>query len=528
MSTPPSPSTDDPRLLELQSLLLELDALETTYRTAKIAFYKPLRRQHGQNFHEADATTVQVVLGSNRSGKSVDGATKAISHALGYRPWLPVDHPNRIVRLTNGQPIPVPNVGRVLAQNYEQAIKQTIWPKFQEWLPAEMIKRVSKNARGVPTEIELINGSLIHFLSDEQEDMALEGSNGHWVWIDEPCGYKKYVALRRGLIDFGGHLWMTLTPLSQPWINEILVDRANEGDDSIKLYRFSVWDNCKENGGYLERKDIENFLKDLREDELEARLHGNFLHLAGRVYKEWEPMPPFWVAPFPIPRNWPRVCLIDPHPRKPIAVLWLAVSPDDQLFAYRALFDNRLRTVKDVADRILALEKQGDWKEPIAIRIIDTSAQQNDRTSGLSVRQRFYECGVSTTLAHKQNAAAGYDAIHEALKCDQYEWSEPRLVVFNNCKPVKQNFLNFIHAEWQTSRARDLHGDREEYVKANDDFIDMIRYYFQAKMSYRGLIAIARQQAASDPDEPSNGRTFELPGSHTGYDRRTWNGRRAS
>jgi hypothetical protein len=525
MSAIPSPSTN---LEELQELLIELDALETTYRTAKIAFYRPLRRANNQNFQEADASAVQVVLGSNRSGKSVDGAAKAISHAIGYRPWLPIDHTNRIVRLTNGLPIPVPNIGRVLAQNYEQAIKQTIWPKFQEWLPAEMIKRVSKNARGVPTEIELTNGSQIHFLSDEQEDMALEGSNGHWVWIDEPCGYKKYVALRRGLIDFGGHLWMTLTPLSQPWINEILVDRANEGDESLKLYRFSVWDNAKENGGYLERKDIEDFLKDLREDELEARLHGNFLHLAGRVYKQWEPMPPFWVPPFDIPRNWPRVCLIDPHPRKPIAVLWLAISPDDQVFAYRALFDGKLRTVRDVAKKILAFEKHDDWQEPIAMRVIDTSAQQNEPTSGLSIRLKFAECGVHTLLAKKRNAAAGYDAIHDALKCDKYEWSEPQLVVFNTCRPVKQNFLNFIHSEWQSSKARDLHGEREDYVKANDDFIDLLRYYFQSGMTYRTLVGLVRRQSQNDPEERANGRQIILPGTHSGYDRSTWNGRRTS
>lgn len=517
-----------PSIADLHGLLQELDALETMYRTAKIAFYRPLPRADGQNFHDDDDASVRLILGSNRSGKSVAGAAEVVAHALGYRPWLPQDHPHRVVRLTDGRPIPVPNVGRILAQNYEQAIKQTIWPKLQEWLPSDMIKSVKKNARGVVTEIELTNGSLIYCLSDEQDDMALEGQNGHYVWIDEPCGYRKYVALRRGLVDFSGHLWMTLTPLSQPWINEIIVERANEKDGKIRLYKFSIWDNCVDSGGYLPREAIEDFLRDLREDELEARLHGNFLHLAGRVYKTWEPRPPFWVDPFPIPRTWPRVCLIDPHPRKPIAVLWLAISPDDQVFAYRALFDAKLRTIRDVSRAIHDAETHREedgrtWHEPIAARIIDTSAQENEPTSGLTIRRAFAEHGIQTLLAQKRNAAAGYDAIHEALKCDKYEWSEPQLVVFNTCRPVKQNFMNFIHAEWQSSKLRDLHGERQEYVKSNDDFIDLLRYYFQGKLNYRLLASYTRNLPDTE-DEPHNGRVIALPGTYTGYDRRRRHG----
>lgn len=484
---------------QLKDLWKDLQALELAHDRSKISFYKPIGQQ--PQFHSADTSSVRLVLGSNRSGKSVAGVVESIANSLGYRPWLPESHPDRIVRLTTGEPIPVPNVGRVIAQNFEQAIVQTIYPKFEEWAPAGQYK-VKRDNRGIPKQIIWNNGSIVHFMSNDQDDMAFEGTNGHWVWADEPIDYNKYVGLKRGLVDFSGHMWMTMTPLTQPWIADVIATRANDPDGNVKLFKFSIWDNCVENGGHLRREDIEEFLGDLREEELEARLHGNFLHLAGRVYKQWEPEPPYWVEPFDIPDTWPRVCVIDPHPRKPVAVLWAACNPDGQWFVYRDLYDNRLKTINDVSDKIKELEgwrrgDDGSWvrgsrAEPVQLRIIDNSAQEQERTSGDTVWKRFAAEGLWCQLAKKRNAQAGYDAIHEALKIHN-EWSQPGLVVFNTCQHVKHNFLRFCWDEWQTAKQRDQKGDKQDVRKTDDDFIDCIRYIYQMGLSYRSLRASARK-----------------------------------
>lgn len=494
---------------DLQLLWKELSALELAYATKKICFYQPIGQQ--SEFHAADSAAVRLVLGSNRSGKSVAGVAEAIAHSLGYRPWLPEDHPDRVVRLSNGEPVPVPNVGRVIAQNAQQAIKQVIWPKFEEWAPRGWYS-VKRDNRGIPTELTWKNGSKVYLMSNEQDDMAFEGTNGHWFWADEPIDYRKYTGLRRGLVDFDGHCWMTMTPLTQPWIHDVIVSRVGDPDGAVRMFKFSIWDNCKENGGHLSRVAIEEFLGDLREDELEARLHGNFLHLAGRVYKQWDPEPPYLVQPFDIPTSWPRVCVVDPHPRKPVAVLWAAISPDDQLVVYRDLYDPKLRTIKQVSDRMKELEgwveldgewRRGDDAEAIAHRIIDNSAQEQERTSGDTVARRFAREGLPCELAKKRNAQAGYDAIHDALEM-KYDWAEPGLIVFNNCRHVKQNFMNFCWDSWQTDKQRDLKGEKQEVRKNHDDFIDCIRYIYQAQLDYTMLKRNARR-LAQDRDEEYNG-----------------------
>ena len=522
-------------LSELNEILVELHRYEQAFQQQKIVFFKPNPKGQQQEFFEAQLANVRLVLGSNRSGKTVVGCMEAIAHALGFRPWLPEDHPLRTVRLADGNPIPVPNVGRIIAQNFEQAIRQTILVKLEEWLPNSAVVKIEKNTRGIPVCYTLYNKSKIHLMSNDQDDMAFEGPNGHWFWADEPIDYRKYTGLKRGLVDFNGHCWMTMTPLSQPWINDIIVRRANEPGSGVTMFKFSIWDNCVENGGHLSRAAIEEFLSDLREDELEARLHANFLHLAGLVYKKWEPRAPYWIDPYDIPVSWPRIQFVDPHGRKPLALMWAAVSPENQLIVYRSVFKAELRTVKQAAEYMKHVEGWGldaagkppavppPEAENIVLRIIDWSAEEEERTSGVSIRTKFAEFGLFYVKAKKANAAYGYDAIHDALVLPDYEWATPGLVVFNCCRDVKQNFMNFCHEEWQTSRQRDIHGEKEGYRKANDDFIDLIRYYFQHRMTYSMLAREARRlydvrdKWEERRQEASGSTIYHRDGTCTGY-----------
>lgn len=511
---------------KLDQALVELHALDRAYRDQKIVFFRPLpgAPQYRQ-FFEDQCAVVRVVLGANRSSKTVTGVMESIAHSLGYRPWCSYNDPLRIVRLPGGDPIPVPNTGRILAQSYEQSIRQTIMEKFDEWAPKSMIRKIETNTRGIPVAIHWTNGSKVYLMSNDQDDMMFEGPAGHWFWVDEPCDRNKYIGLKRGLVDHNGHCWMTLTPLTQPWIYDDLVMKAGDTESQIKMYKFSIWDNCVERGGYLKRSAIEAFLADQREDELEARLHANFLHLAGRVYKTWIPAPPYWVPPFDIPLSWPRMMLCDPHSNKPIALMWAAISPSGRIFIYRATYTNTLVTVDDVADYIKQVEGWETWDSPgesaeqIAMRIIDWSAEEGERTSGVSIRAKFTDNKILMHKAKKVNAAFGYDAIHKALKLTR-EWDEPDIVVFNTCGPVRDNFMRFCHEDWANKRQADLKSPKETYRKKDDDFIDLIRYIYQSRMSYSSLRSEARRVAAEYEERSEsqhNGRIFSRDGTRTGY-----------
>ena len=503
---------------ELQGILQQLEALNAHKRDYGCVFYRPIGNQG--KFHAAQEM-VRLVLGSNRSGKTASGTVEAIAHALGYRPWLSEDDPQYLVRLPNGDPIPVPNVGRVIAENFAVSIQQTIVPSFQEW-GRKLITHVKRDQRQVPVRLTLYNGSIIYLMSYDQDDMVFEGTKGHWAWFDEPPPYAKYIAVKRGLVDYGGRLWMTMTPISQPWINDVIVQRADDPDASVALFKYSIYDNARSKGGYLPDEAIKEFLADVREEELEARLHGNFLHLAGRVFKEWDPMAPFFQSIRDRAKGLPVVCIIDPHPRKPIAVTWIAVTPDNQFLVYRDLFDKSLITVSDVARRMRELEgwetettfdgkwraKRGPRADLVALYIIDTSANQHERTSGTNIKKDFAKYGIHCVDAVKLNIESGINSIHEALKV-RGEWGEPGLIVDVNCRHVKNDFMFYCYDEWRTSRDRDLKEQKQEPRKLHDDFIACIRYAYQKGVTYNMLMSQAsRAIRYEDAEYGEPGHTF--------------------
>lgn len=489
------PKTPTNEWQHARDLFLRVRTLKDRIARQKLYYYTPIGSQ--PEFHGADTAEVRVVFGGNRSGKTTCGAAEAIAHAIGHRPWLKKSDPHYIVKNAAGNPIPVPNVGRIIIENFEVNVQQTVHPKLMEWAPQGAIEGWQKNARGVPVLYKFRCGSVIHVLSNDQDDRAFEGPSGHWAWFDEPTTHRKFAGIRRGLVDYDGICWLTMTPLAEPWINDTLVSKANDADGRIRVFYYSIWDNCVTNGGTLSVRAIMSFLEDVPEEERQAREHGIPLHLAGLVFPEWRPQAPFYVPEFRIPEEWPRVCVIDPHPRKPIAVLWAAISPDNIIYVYRSLFDRKLRTVADVADRIHELE---DWGENVVLRIIDTSANEEERTSGETVAEQFQQHGIVCVDAYKRNKDAGINAIREALKI-RGDWHKPGLVVFNTCSEVKQNFLNFVWERWASSRQQGSKGDKQTVVKSNDDFIDCIRYIFQMRVTYRMLKGLARKQDVQDDDD---------------------------
>lgn len=531
-------ANNDALLRQLQELYQQANSLVSAFKSNKIAYYKPVGRQG--EFHNANGTDTRLVLGGNRSGKTTCGVVEAIAHALGYRPWLDPDDPNYVVRLADGSPIPVPNVGRVGLENYETNIVQTIFPKFQEWLPERYVKHIQTNPRSVPVRIDLINGSVIHFVSYNQDKKSFEGPAGHWFWCDEPPPQDIFNGLKRGLIDNAGVCWLTLTPLAEPWIASVLFANANSPGSDIRAWEFSIWDNCVENGGHLTRKAILSFLEKLPPLERQTREDGKFLHLAGRVFPEWKAEPPYWVKPYYLPPDWPRVCVIDPHPNKPVAVTWLCIDPDNRVIVYRDLADASLYTVEEVAEEMKLLE---GWQydtnnrlrptlrtEQIAMRIIDTSANQNDITSGKTVKDEFARCGIKCTDAYKRNKSAGIDSIRNALRPSKYQWGGPSLIVFDTCENVKQNFLFYAWPRITAQQKANPKTPSDEPVKLFDDHIDGIRYYYQKQLSYQLLKGVQRELSrfADREEDKDDGLPFDWSpqhqinhGRHAGYQRMT-------
>ena len=456
---------------ELLDLYEKLETLDRARSRNALAFYRPNTK--GQTpFHASDAR-IRILLGGNRSGKTTAGSCEAISHALGYRPWLSERDPHYRVKLASGRNIPIPNVGTVLGESYKISVDRVLWPTLEEWLPDDTIKSAVKNQQGVVDTVVFKNRSKIRFMTYNQDPKEFEGFKSHWAWYDEPPKQSIFTANERSLVDYGGRSWFTLTPIRQPWIWSELVDKEGV-DKRIEVFRMAIWDNAVSTGGHLEDRFIKEFLDSLPPEERKAREFGEFLHLQGRVFPDWLPKLPYWTPFFPPKREWVRVMAIDPHPRKPVACVWAAISPETNIwYVYRELFDSTLRTIKDVSRRIRELERG----EEIAFRVMDPSSQENERTSGSSVYEQFADEGIFAELAQRSDKDGRRRLLRELLEIDPI-FKVPGIVTMDNCPRLRHEFMNHVWDEWAPG-SRDMHDEKQEVVKKDDDLIDGLMYLLQ-------------------------------------------------
>lgn len=472
MSPDDNQDTDD-----LELLVQALEERERLKLQSPITFYSP----HGGQapFHSSQAR-IRILEGGNRGGKTTAGTVESISASQGHYLW----DSGRPFLSGNGKPIEVPNVGIVAAESYKTSIQETIWPSFQKWLPRELVKRTAKNQQGVIDRIEFKNGSTIRFLAYNQDPREFEGPYYYHCWYDEPPPRHVFEATQRGLVDHFGRSWFTMTPLREPWIFRDLVSEATPGG-RIEHFRFDSFSNP-----HVPKQALIEYFNSIKDPAMrEARMKGSPLHLQGLVFPEWQPRKPYLIPYFTPKRNWVRIMGIDPHPRKPIACLWIAINPDTDIwYCYREMYSNQYRTVEEVTKAI----QEAETFEEISIRVIDPAAQENEKTSGFSVYDLFLQELNDLHLAQRHDKLGGIELIHHMLDTRNI-YQTPQLVVMESCPTLKRNFLNYIWSDWAIQKSREEKDLKPEVRKKEDDMIDIVRYLRQFGQTAEDFRPVSRK-----------------------------------
>lgn len=416
-----------------------------------------------QNKFFRSRAKVRLGIAGNQSGKTHMGAVEVALLALGM-------HPHKKVKTPNTSAV-------VSAASLKEGIEKIVLPKILEVVGSEDIVKIRRNAQGLPTTIIWRNGSITHLMSAEQEDIVFEGITLDFFWIDEPVRRTIFIALKRGLMKTGGLAWMTCTPLDEPWIYEELYLPWQEGRDK----EIDVFEGSTDDNQHLTEEGKAEFKKYLSADEIDARWHGKFRHLSGRVFKEYRTDETGQyknrVPSFDVPYHWPVWVAIDPHRNKPNMVVFIAVSPYGVKYICNEIF---LSCTPDVlAETILDLEEQYNVVE----RLIDTSAQE-DGWGKVSCRQMLQEGGVRTKLAQKKNKkASGITLMNQSLK-------DGTLQVMEHCKRVHKELTNQVYKK----NKRDPQNKLEEPEKKWDDATDCIRYILVENPRYTGVARVKEQE----------------------------------
>jgi hypothetical protein len=410
------------------------------------------------------------------SGKTEAGAVEAYWFMSGT-------HPHK-------KDIPIPNVGRILAESLEH-FENDILPKFKRWAPNFAAWKPIKGHQGKIAGYELPNGSVFHVFTFQQEYGKLEGTNFYWCWANEPPPQSHVNASLRGLVDQGGYFWFTLTPLSEPYLyNEFYLPAVTGKRNDIGIHTASIHDNP-----WLDDAGKSLLLANIDADERLSRELGQFKHLIGRVFKDFDPnqhvIPkkehPDW------PGTWPVTIGIDPHLRKQhVAVIlgwsrkgWyialdeIATSKDLEEFGWEIV-----RTVREAGYEVSSICADSIVSQPDMVRRDIEPKQVLD--------QIFFEAGLPRiTIASKRDTNYGFRAEMKRLLKSQL-WpignlEGPGFYVMDTCPGLIKDFMNYTYRE---SKRPEISGPSEEPIKRWDDYLDALKYAFLADPSFESKFKI--------------------------------------
>ena len=458
----------------------QLAALERELEQRKIReairYYRPHPKQEA--FHGALAR-VRVFSAGNQTGKTTAGVAEDVAWSLGYRPWLAANHPDYIVKKAGAtqawEPVRVPTIGIIIGQTNDTLRRVQLASLLGDpakgtpgMLPMDEVAETRKNQVGIITWIKLKNGSEIHLMTYEQDPMVFEGWRVNWVHADEPPPRGIYIAVWRGLAAKLGSLWLTMTPIAEPWVFDELMSKP----ETAVIYATTA-----DNVGYgMSEKGLRDWESALSEDEREARLLGRPIHLRGLVYKEFDKRV-HGVKRDRIDTSGSDVekwMHVDPHRQKRHRAVWVAKYRDGRYVVCGEL-DARQETnlISDFADDIRAYEKNVlKWRHDDVNRLIDPYAKEPGVTdTGASVKDEFQARGMYFNVGSKDRTSAIH-LMHELLRHFPERGLYPNLYVMDDLNKTMFEFEHYIFDDGP--RGQDLSGQVAKPKKVYDDSLEGI------------------------------------------------------
>ena len=241
----------------------------------------------------------------------------------------------------------------------------------------------------------------------------------------------------------------TYTPLFHAgWIKDWMDDHADgKYADYVEA---ELEDNCEKHGvrGLLKHRDIVRMAEAVPEDEQEARVFGRFGHLVGRVHKKFK-RKVHVVKSFAVnEKDFAVYQALDPHPRVPDHVLYLAVDRRDQWYICGEIISEG--TTKELALRMRDYEKNMRFR--IDTRLIDPSAFIDDKHfEEPSVGSRLMDLDFNF-ISGSKDLQAGIKALDDALEYEvrNGQWiRKPRLMIMDNCPVAIKQLEEYVWDNWK-------------------------------------------------------------------------------
>ncbi len=430
------------RLLEQQRELLKYSVIES-YFPAEGPLRRELYPKHLEMFQRGADYRERAFIAANRVGKTSAGAYEVTLHLTGtYPDWWP----GRRFR----EPVVAWAAGDS-SKTTRDIIQLALYGPFHEpgtgMIPRDAIVRTTTKT-GIADCLETIQVrhvsggvSELTLKSYDQQRDAFQGTNRHFVWLDEEPPYDIYVECLLRTMVVNGLVLVTATPLlGMSDVMRAFISPA-EGDQS-KFFVQATWDDVP----HLDEAAKQALLASIPAYQRDARSKGVPQLGAGAIYQV--PESDIVIPDFEIPPHFPRAFGLDVGWRKTAAVWGARNNETGEIF----LYSEHYQGLQQPSLHAEAIKSRGAWIPGT----IDPAAQGRSQADGLQLLDLYRRSGL--ILSPAVNAVES--GIYETWQL----LSSGKLKVFRSLG----NWL----AEFRLYQ-RDTDG---HVVKANDHLMDATRY----------------------------------------------------
>lgn len=281
-----------------------------------------------------------------------------------------------------------------------------------------------------------VNGSIIDFgyCAAENDVYQYQSAEYDVIRFDELTHFTEFqyvylISRVRGTNGYPKQIKSATNPggVGHTWVKKRFIDigepmREYTFGNTTRIFIPSrISDNtflCKSDPEYEQR------LKNLPESQMRALLYGDWNIFEGQYFSEFD-YNVHTCSAFEIPPEWRRYRTID-YGLDRLACLWIAVSPQNEVYVYRELCESNLM-ISDAARKICELTGE---KENIYLTLAPPDLFSRSQESGKSKAALFEENGVRFTKS-SNDREAGWLCVKELLKIN--EQTTGRLKIFRSC-----------------------------------------------------------------------------------------------
>lgn len=430
------------RLLERQQEIARFNKIDS-YFPAEGPLRRELYAKHLELFQAGSDHRERAFIAANRVGKTLAGAFELTLHLTGnYPDWW------------DGRRFSLPVIAWAAgdsAKTTRDIVQFALFGHMHDsgtgMIPKEKIARVTTKT-GIADCLETIyvnhaSGGIseVTLKSYDQQRDAFQGTNRHFIWLDEEPPYDIYVECLLRTMVVNGLVLVTATPLLG--MTEVMraFIQPIEGDES-KFFVQATWDDVP----HLDEAAKQALLASIPPYQRDARSKGVPQLGAGAIYQV--PESDIIVSDFALPDYWPRAYGLDVGWRKTAAIWGARNNETGEIF----LYSEHYRGQAEPSLHAEAIKSRGTWIPGV----IDPAAQGRTQTDGQQLISLYRKCGLDLSPA--------VNAVETGLYQVWQLMSAGKLKVF-------QSLGNWL-SEFRLYQ-RDTEG---RIVKANDHLMDATRY----------------------------------------------------